>query len=326
MSEDTNKIIKHSKLSQAFTITNENNDDEEEVVVNDKIEEPVTKPSLQKDEFSYKKNKSLNRFDQSYYEKNNTEEIQKEQKVMEISNNEFKTEEKKKEPTRKSYFSNDKNTSDYRAFHFKVIMLGSISVGKTCFLSYFIDSVFKEAYACTVGVDFKVKTVVLDQNLKVDLQIWDTSGEERFRTITRQYYRDAAGIILIFDVTNEKSFSDIATWIDEINLVARKSVNIILVGNKADLEKNRVISYETANRFAMNHQIEYFESSAKTGHHVSDVFEKLAGNMVNILESEESNKLNSPQEIEKDFKSKGKEIHLDSQSEYSRKKKKKNCC
>lgn len=103
-----------------------------------------------------------------------------------------------------------KRLIDYQRYMFKIILLGNIAVGKTCLLSYFVDNVFRTEYTCTVGVDFKVKTVSIEPDKKIDLQIWDTSGEERFKTITKQYYRDASGILIIFDVTNEKSFLDVA--------------------------------------------------------------------------------------------------------------------
>ena len=185
------------------------------------------------------------------------------------------------------------NSSEYRGYMFKVIMLGNIAVGKTCLLSYFVDNTFKSEYSCTVGVDFKVKTIVLNPSVKVDLQIWDTSGEERFKTITRQYYRDAAGIALVFDVCNEKSFKDCVLWIEDIRLVAKRNVNIILIGNKTDLSTKRCVSYEVARRYAENNNIEYYESSAKTGHQVNGIFERLAGNMVNTLEEEDNNNNNN---------------------------------
>ena len=207
-------------------------------------------------------------------------------------------------------------------------MLGNIAVGKTCLLSFFVDSVFKENYTCTVGVDFKVKTVVLGPSIKVDLQIWDTSGEERFRTITKQYYRDAAGIVLVFDVTNEKSFSDIGQWIDDINLIAKKNVRLILVGNKQDMVNERVISTEVARRFADKNNLIYYETSAKTGHQVQEIYEKLSEDMVNSFEAELELKKKVEQEENVGSKSKTVKnniIQVDLKSEKSRKSNK-NCC
>lgn len=320
-----NKIINKEDYEQAFQSNNEINEEIKESV--EDISDILKRNNLQQDEFSYQKSKTLTRFDRSYYQ-----QYDKENEVDSTLLSKPIVVEKAipKEPIKKSYFNN-RDVSEYRAYQFKVIMLGNISVGKTCLLSYFIDSTFKELYSCTVGVDFKIKTVVLGSNLKVDLQIWDTSGEERFRTITRQYYRDAAGIILVFDVTNEKSFYDVAQWLDDIHSVGRKTVSIILVGNKSDLNDERVISYETANRFAQKKQIEYFESSAKIGFQVSEIYEKLSVNMVNSLELDELNK-------QKQRVDEGREanlidnhidisLRLDGRSEYSRKAaKSKNCC
>ena len=91
-------------------------------------------------------------------------------------------------------------------YRFKVILLGDIAVGKTSILSRFVDEKYTSEYRCNVGVEFKVKSLYLDEKTGADLQIWDTCGEERFRTITRQYYRDTSGIILVFDSTNRNSF------------------------------------------------------------------------------------------------------------------------
>ena len=323
--KNNNKIIDKEKFEQAFQ-----SNDEIDVEIRESLEDNsdlLKRNNLQQDEFSYQKIKTLTRFDKSYYEQGEKENEVENTIVSKPVVIERTT---PKEPVKKSYFNN-RDVSEYRAYQFKVIMLGNISVGKTCLLSYFIDSTFKEIYSCTVGVDFKIKTVVLGPNLKVDLQIWDTSGEERFRTITRQYYRDAAGIILVFDVTNEKSFNDIVQWLEDIYLVGRKTLNIILVGNKSDLHDERVVSYETANRFAKSKQIEYFESSAKIGFQVSEIYEKLSVNMVNTLEIDELNK-------QKHRVDEGREgnlvdnhidisLRLDGRSEYSRKAlKKSNCC
>lgn len=258
--------------------------------------------SVQMDEFQAVNNsaKKENIFESEYYDKTkdnggsssqttNLESIPEE--TPEANNDALKTDPRLKEPFKRLYFSKkDKNSSqkpDYQAYMFKVIMIGNIAVGKTCLLSYFMENKFNKEYSCTVGIDFKIKTIVLSSDCKVDMQIWDTSGEERFKTITRQYYRDAAGIVLVFDVTNEKSFTDITNWMDDINTSAKRSVNIVLVGNKTDLIEKRCVSFERANRFAQENNIEYYESSAKTGHQVVDIYRRLAMNMVNTLELEE---------------------------------------
>lgn len=199
-----------------------------------------------------------------------------------------KVHQKKKATNYKDLSKSNNNTVDYQRYMFKVILLGNIAVGKTCLLTYFVENMFRSEYSCTVGVDFKIKTVTLEPNKKVDLQIWDTSGEERFKTITRQYYRDASGIVLVFDVTNEKSFSDVIVWVEDIKLCAKENVSIVLVGNKTDLEEKRVVSHRVAQQFALKNNIQYYESSAKTGYYVSEMFEDLAQIMVNVFDIEEA--------------------------------------
>lgn len=293
--EDKNKIIKHNQFTEAFK---SNLKKEEEKDENEDESKRKEKRSLQIEEFT-KRSLGPTRFDYEFYKKERKieEDVSQKEDLNNSQTQEFRYDERLKDPIRRSYFKNNKTSTktnkdntdyiDYRAYQFKVIMLGNIAVGKTCLLSYFVDSLFKDNYTCTVGVDFKVKTVVLTENLKVDLQIWDTSGEERFRTITKQYYRDAAGIVLVFDVTNEKSFSDLEKWVDEINLTAKPNVNVVLIGNKADLGNERVVSYEKASRFASMKGIEYYEASAKTGQQVEEVYIRLSVNMVNTLEEEE---------------------------------------
>lgn len=312
--EEKNKIIKHNQFTEAFKSdpkkqdendeNNENNENQTESKSNEKEGKQIEKRSLQIEEFT-KRSTTPTRFDYAFYNKNDKNDKKHENEEESLQKNlsntsqsqDFIYDERLKDPIRRSYFKSNKTNNktnkdnpsfiDYRAYQFKVIMLGNIAVGKTCLLSFFVDSLFKDNYSCTVGVDFKVKTVVLSDNLKVDLQIWDTSGEERFRTITKQYYRDAAGIVLVFDVTNEKSFSDLEKWVDEINSTAKRNVNVVLIGNKADLTSERVVSYERASRFASQKGIEYYEASAKTGQQVEEVYFRLSGNMVNSLEEEE---------------------------------------
>lgn len=255
-----------------------------------------------------------------------------------INNNKATEKEKEKEKKKINDEQNKVNTSvsnqsiknsknrliDYQRYMFKIILLGNIAVGKTCLLSYFVDNVFRTEYTCTVGVDFKVKTVSIEPDKKIDLQIWDTSGEERFKTITKQYYRDASGILIVFDVTNEKSFLDVANWIEDIKNYSKLNVSIVLVGNKCDLENQRVVSREKALEFANKNDLKYYETSAKTGTKVGSMFEELALIMVNKFDLEEAVKKQS-MEDEKSNALKNTAFVVDDKSSKSRKKKK-NCC
>ena len=151
---------------------------------------------------------------------------------------------------------NESNISDYngnedsrisidRLFYgFKVILIGDIQVGKTSIFNQFIDSKFQKQYGATLSVDFKVKSIFIDENTVADLQVWDTCGEERFKTITRQYYRDINGCFLIFDLTSVSSFEGAAKWLDDIREFGPENTLVMLVGNKCDLVTQRKISHK----------------------------------------------------------------------------------
>ena len=124
---------------------------------------------------------------------------------------------------------------------FKLNIIGDSSVGKTCIFLRFVDEKFSESYLSTIGVDFKQKSIDVDDN-KVQLQIWDTAGCERFRTITQNFYRGSHGIVLVYDVTEEDSFKNIRKWISQIEPYTEKDVVKVIVGNKADITSDRVIS------------------------------------------------------------------------------------
>lgn len=159
-------------------------------------------------------------------------------------------------------------------YMFKLLIIGNSSVGKTSFLFRYADDSFTSAFVSTVGIDFKVKTV-FRQDKRVKLQIWDTAGQERYRTITTAYYRGAMGFILMYDVTNEESFSSVHDWCTQIKTYSWDNAQVILVGNKCDMEDERVISYERGKQLADSLGLEFFETSAKENINVRAVFERL---------------------------------------------------
>lgn len=159
-------------------------------------------------------------------------------------------------------------------YMFKLLIIGNSSVGKTSFLFRYADDSFTSAFVSTVGIDFKVKTV-FRQDKRVKLQIWDTAGQERYRTITTAYYRGAMGFILMYDVTNEESFSSVHDWCTQIKTYSWDNAQVILVGNKCDMEDERVISFERGKQLADSLGLEFFETSAKDNINVRAVFERL---------------------------------------------------
>lgn len=155
-----------------------------------------------------------------------------------------------------------------------ILTVGETQVGKTSLILRFIDRVFYYDTKATIGIDFKVKNVNL-LNKNVLIKIWDSAGQERFKTVTKQYYKNAEGIMIIYDVTSEKSFSMIDEWFKSIIENKRKGAQAILIGNKTD-SVNRVISKEQGERLAEKYKVKYYETSALSGENVDKVFEELA--------------------------------------------------
>jgi len=159
-------------------------------------------------------------------------------------------------------------------YMFKLLIIGNSSVGKTSFLFRYADDSFTSAFVSTVGIDFKVKTV-FRHDKRVKLQIWDTAGQERYRTITTAYYRGAMGFILMYDITNEESFNAVQDWCTQIKMYSWDNAQVVLVGNKCDLEQDRAVTQERGQRLADQLGLEFFETSAKENVNVKAVFERL---------------------------------------------------
>lgn len=158
---------------------------------------------------------------------------------------------------------------------FKLLLIGDSGVGKTCILFRFSEDAFNTTFISTIGIDFKIKTIEL-RGKKIKLQIWDTAGQERFHTITTSYYRGAMGIMLVYDITNAKSFDNIAKWLRNIDEHATEDVERMILGNKCDMSDKRVISKERGEAIAREHSIRFLETSAKTNINVEQAFVQLA--------------------------------------------------
>ena len=159
---------------------------------------------------------------------------------------------------------------------YKVLLLGDSSVGKTCFLLRYCDKSFQDAHLSTIGLDYRLKTMTLNNNKNIKLQIWDTAGQDRFRAITKNYYKGANGIILIYDVTNVQTFENVKNWITQIKEEANPNVVIYLAGNKIDLpEELRVVQTDEGQKMAEEFQLPFMEASAKEGVNVNEIFQEL---------------------------------------------------
>ena len=156
----------------------------------------------------------------------------------------------------------------------KVLLIGDSGVGKSCILLRYSDDSFSSSYVTTIGIDFKMKRLkVNDVDLK--LQIWDTAGQERFRTITASYYRDAHGILLIYEVSSQESLENTRNWMRQIEQNCTQQIDLILVGNKSD-SKDRVVSYEMGKELADEYGIPFFETSAKENNNIDECFQEMA--------------------------------------------------
>ena len=162
-----------------------------------------------------------------------------------------------------------------KEFLYKILLLGDTQVGKSSFLMRYIDNTFQESYLSTVGLDFKVKNVQLDDGKTYRVQIWDTAGQDRFHAITRNYFKNAHGIILIYDVTLIESFQNVKNWIKQIKEEVTDKVSIILAGNKIDMEEKRKVSKEEGEKMAADYGLKFYECSAKTGENVEEAFKDI---------------------------------------------------
>lgn len=157
---------------------------------------------------------------------------------------------------------------------FKLLIIGDSGVGKSSILLRFTEDDFEEDQPCTIGVDFKVKMIEF-ANKKLNLTIWDTAGQEKFRSLTSSYYRGTQGIILVYDVTNRKSFEHLELWLGEIEMyTTNEDVVKLLVGNKID-RPDREVSKEEGAEFARSKAMVFIECSAKTRLGIQQTFEEL---------------------------------------------------
>ena len=164
---------------------------------------------------------------------------------------------------------------EQKEFLYKILLLGDTSVGKTCFLMRYTDNTFQEIHMSTIGLDYKLKNVQLDDGKMYKIQIWDTAGQDRFRSITKNYYKGAHGIVLIYDITDKKTFENVRNWVKQIKEEVSDKVCIILVANKIDAEDKRVVSTEEGEKMAAEYDMMFFECSAKTGNNIDNAFNQL---------------------------------------------------
>ena len=191
---------------------------------------------------------------------------------------------------------------------YKVLLLGDSTVGKTCFLLRYCDKTFQDAHLSTIGLDYRVKTMTLKNKKNIKLQIWDTAGQDRFRAITKNYYKGANGIILIYDVTNLQTYENVKNWITQIREETNPNVVIYLAGNKIDIpEEERAVKTEEGKEIADEYKLQFKETSAKDGINVNEVFQELVEKIDEVCSKleeskpEQKNKLYSPKKKKNSF-------------------------
>jgi len=171
-----------------------------------------------------------------------------------------------------------KNVEDSSQYDltFKIIVIGDPGVGKSCLTGRAVKDKFEEKYAPTIGFEFLTLSVKIEDKI-IKLQIWDTCGQEMYRSLISNFYRNASLAMMVYSIDSKESFSHISTWLKEVKLQSHPDVKIILIGNKKDLEEKRKVTYEEAKKFKEENQLLYFEeTSAKTGINAKEVFTEAA--------------------------------------------------
>ena len=167
---------------------------------------------------------------------------------------------------------NNQQNSDY-SYSVKYIIVGDSSVGKSNILLRFSRNVFDPGHQATLGIEFANKHILYN-NIDYLVQVWDTAGQENFRSVTRAYYKASAVAMVVYDITNEESFQNIQSWIKDCKDLAPKTVQMVLIGNKSDLEESRVITKERGEELARENRMMFFETSALNGNGVEEAFQK----------------------------------------------------
>uniref|UniRef100_A0A0N4Z349 Ras-related protein Rab-8A n=1 Tax=Parastrongyloides trichosuri TaxID=131310 RepID=A0A0N4Z349_PARTI len=178
----------------------------------------------------------------------------------------------------------DDNDSIYSGldflYQFRIILIGDSTVGKSCLLKYLTDGIYNGETSATVGVDFCTRIVTLENGVRIKLQLWDTAGQEKYRAITRSYYRNSVGVIIAYDIQQRDTFENVEKWFieaeDNIGGPIPENSVFQLVGHKSDLQNEREVMYEEGSCFAKYHNMKFIEASAKTGQNVEECFLMIA--------------------------------------------------
>ena len=206
-------------------------------------------------------------------------------------------------------------------YSFKMIVIGDAGVGKSCLTNRAAKDKFISNYSPTIGFEFLSFSTNIDNKI-VKLQIWDTCGQEGYRSLITNFYRNASLAMMVYSIDSKESFLHINQWLKEVRIQSNPDVKIILIGNKADLENEREVDYDVAQKFKEENQILYFEeTSAKTGLNSKKVFEEAAKILYDETKNYKSNSKNN--ELISDIK---KSINMPKKLKKAEKKRKNGCC
>ncbi|NXJ83376.1 RAB44 protein, partial [Trogon melanurus] len=177
---------------------------------------------------------------------------------------------------------------------YNVLFIGDSHVGKTSFLYRLHADTFNPHLTATVGLDYQVKNIIVD-NKHFALRLWDSAGQERYRSVTKQFFRKADGVVLMYDITSERSFADVQYWLSCVQEGAEDRVPVLLLGNKTDCAAERQVPTKEGERLAKEHQLMFYECSAASGHNVSESMVSL----IRLLKVHENELKNKAEEVPK---------------------------
>ena len=197
-----------------------------------------------------------------------------------------------------STFTEDSISPESYDQKIKIMIIGESLVGKTSLITRYTNDSFSGVYLTTVGIDFQTKFLnINDKTIKVEL--WDTAGQERFRNIAKNYFQSSDGFLIVYDITSKTSFEKLSFWNEQVNLNAPENTKYIIVGNKKDLEEKREVKTEEGENLAKKNNVKFYETSAKNGTNVNEVFELLAKEIVADTEKLQTRNKRSSQVLKK---------------------------
>ena len=226
----------------------------------------------------------------------------------------------------KNQKSVDQNNQTYE-YMFKFVVLGEASVGKSCIILNFVEQKPREYYQITIACDYATRTINTD-NKNIRIQIWDTAGAENFRSITMSYYRHCIAAVVVYDISNKKSFESIMEWLEKLRDNSHEQINVILVGNKTDLESKREVTYDEGKNFADEQEIDFVETCAFEYETVEALFIKVTNKILDKIKAGEQDPKNETLGIKigsknPDYSSSNRTIDIKAKTEKEERKK---CC